>query len=140
MLVQVFPKVYYHAADEVLNLIEINSHLENPHKHKREVFTAIAVATLFGLGIARTGTGIASLVQQNHYFSSLRAAIDVDVERMESSISYLEKSLTSLAEVVLQTRRGLGLLFFQQGGLCATLGEECCFYANHYRGSTRLSG
>lgn len=62
------------------------------------------MATLFGLGIAGTGTGIASLVQQNHYFSGLRAAIDVDIERIEPSISHLEKSLTSLAEVVLQTR------------------------------------
>uniref|UniRef100_A0A8C4UKF7 Envelope protein n=1 Tax=Falco tinnunculus TaxID=100819 RepID=A0A8C4UKF7_FALTI len=111
--VLVMPRILYHPSEDTY------AHWEkqpSPVRVKREPITAITVATLMALGITGTATGITSL----------------DLERLERSISALEKSLSLLLEVVVQNRRGLVLLFLQQGGFRAALQEECC-YADHTR-------
>ena len=54
-----------------------------------------------------------------------------DISLLQDQVAYSERQVDSLAEVALQNRRGLDLLFLRKEELCAALEETCCFYANH---------
>jgi hypothetical protein len=86
---------------------------------------------ILGAGLAGAGTGIAALMLKGGNYNSLKTDINEDIQCLGKSIPHLEHNMGSLAEVALQNRQGLDLVFLQQGGLCATFREECCFYANH---------
>ncbi|CAD7674906.1 unnamed protein product [Nyctereutes procyonoides] len=117
VLVQLLPKIIYHSDEQVLQWLNAGTHRWD----RRESILAITITTLLGNGLAGAGTGIASLAVQNSHYNSLRAAIDLDIKRIETSSSHLQDSLTSLSEVVLQNRSGLDLVFLQQGGVMCCL-------------------
>ncbi|XP_036023136.1 LOW QUALITY PROTEIN: MLV-related proviral Env polyprotein-like [Onychomys torridus] len=128
VLVHLYPRVIYHDSPSFEEQMEGLT-----HRYKREPVT-MTLAVLMGLGTVAgiaAGMGSAAYVQGYQHMEQLKAAIAEDLRGLEASISALETSLTSLSEVVLQNRRGLDLVFIRDGGLCATLKEECCFYADH---------
>ena len=127
MLVQVVPRVYYHSG----NSFDLRYEQKAYSRPKRKP-VSLTLAVMLGVGVAAgVGTGTAALVRGSYHLQQLRAAMDEDLRAIEHSISKLEESLTSLSEVVLQNRRGLEIVFLKEGGLCAALKEQCCFYADH---------
>lgn len=84
-----------------------------------------------GLGISgAVATGTAGLGVSLHTYTKLSNQLIDDVQALSSTIQDLQDQLDSLAEVVLQNRRGLDLLTAEQGGICLALQERCCFYTN----------
>lgn len=127
ILVYVIPQVYIYAGPSGME------HFLSPEAHLRlQKRTPLLVPLLAGLGIAGSAAvSAAALTTGQIGIQKLSVQFSEDIRLIQDQISHLEKALDSLAEVVLQNRRGLDLLFLQQGGLCAALGEACCFYANH---------
>ncbi|XP_023579322.1 syncytin-1-like [Octodon degus] len=96
--------------------------------HKRAVGL---IPILVVLGVSRAlATGSAGLGVAMHSYAKLSKQLIDDVQALSSTIQDIQDHVDSLAEVVLQNRRGLDLLTAEQGGICLALQERCCFYSN----------
>ncbi|KAF0875901.1 ENVT1 protein, partial [Crocuta crocuta] len=74
--------------------------------------------------------GASALGIQDVSFKSLSQQVAHDLGLLTQFVVHLEGQVDSLAEMVLQTRRGLDLLFMREGGFCVAPGEQCCYYAS----------
>ena len=89
------------------------------------------IPLLVGLGImAGISMEIGGIASSATFYYTLPKDFIDDIERVANSLVALQDQLDSLAEVVLQNRRGLDLLTAEKGGVCLFLNEECCFYVN----------
>ncbi|XP_069853464.1 endogenous retrovirus group S71 member 1 Env polyprotein-like [Dipodomys merriami] len=121
----IIPKMDYYEGQE-----GFQHFLPDESRAKRAV--PLLALLVVGVGIiGSSALGAAALIKESVDFGSLATQVDIDLRQMRESISSLTDSLNSLAEVVLQNRRGLDLLLLEKGGLCLALGEKCCFWANH---------
>ena len=73
---------------------------------------------------------IRGIASSTTFYHTLFKHFTDDIERVAKSLVALQEQLDSLAEVVLQYRRGLDLLTAEKGGHFLFLNEECCFYVN----------
>ncbi|XP_029411576.1 syncytin-1-like isoform X1 [Nannospalax galili] len=97
-------------------------------RHKRAVQF---IPLLIGLGISGAlATGSAGVGVAIDTYNKLSQQLINDVNMVYRSVQDLQDQVDSLAEVVLQNRRGLDLLTADKGGICLALQEKCCFYTN----------
>lgn len=107
--VSIIPKITYHPSEYMYQYYTTT----DQYRVRREPFTAMTIATLLTIGGVGAGTGITSLVNHPREWRALRISVEEDLAEVQRSITSLRESLDSLAEVVLQNRRGLNLLFLQ---------------------------
>ncbi|XP_014406000.1 PREDICTED: syncytin-1-like [Myotis brandtii] len=89
------------------------------------------IPLLLGLGVSgAVASGSAGLGVAVHSYTKLSNQLIDDVPALSGTINDPQDQIDSLAEVVLQNRRGLDLLTAEQRGICLALQERCCFYAN----------
>lgn len=91
VLICLVPRVVFHATEDLSSLSEATQYAL---RQKREPVTAFTLAILMGTSMAGLGTGVASLVTQQCYYADLCISIDKDIQRIETSITHLQDSLS----------------------------------------------
>lgn len=90
-----------------------------------------AIPLLVGLGVAGSlGLGATGLGVSMIQYTKLAERVTMHLDQIHQTLQDLQDQQDSLAQVVLQNRRGLDLILAEKHGLCTALNEECCFYAN----------
>ena len=115
-----------------MNTVPNNQTLTIPlAAHMQSKRTIQFTPLLVGLGImAGIGMGIGGIASSITFYHTLSKDFTDDIEKVAKSLVVLPDQLGSLAEVVLQNRRGPDLLTAERGGLCLFLNKECSFYVN----------
>jgi len=81
VLVQIVPRLLYHLYEDVLNYWDPD--VKDLVRHKRKLGVTLAVLWGLGLGAAGAATGTFAIALQHNVYGELRAAIDLDIERIE---------------------------------------------------------
>lgn len=110
VLTRILPRLYY--AHGGTGWAHLRNQEEAHPKHKR---APVLVPLLAGAAIAGSIAVEATALAKEETIVKLDQQVDQDLRTLEDSMEALEGSLSSLAEVVLQNRRGLDLLFFKTG-------------------------
>lgn len=89
------------------------------------------IPLIIGLGITTgVGTDVGGIASSASYYQKLSKDLSGDIEQVVKSLVTLQDQVDSLEAVVLQNRRGLGLLTAEKGGIYLLLNEVCYFYVN----------
>ena len=88
------------------------------------------VGLTFTTTLAAAGIGSAGLAHSLQTTHQLRAELEQALDASATSLTSLQRQITSVAQVALQNHRALDLLTAEKGGTCLFLQEQCCFYVN----------
>jgi hypothetical protein len=97
-------------------------------RHKRALhFIPLLIGFSITSALATRTAGLGVAIDS---YKKLSLQLISDVNMIYESIKDIQDQVDSLAEVVLQNRRGLNLLTADKGGICLALQEKCSFYTN----------
>lgn len=127
VLVQILLQVYLIGGGPGWAIVEEKETMNSAVLLRNRRAFPLLVPLVMGLGLTGAATGAAALIKEDRDLQVLSTQVDIDLKYLENAISNLEQQVDSLAEVALQNRRRLDLLFLKDGGLCTALGETVAF-------------